>query len=393
MIDKYIKKTKISSKVRISKTSKYDKGLKTPFTFNNKFTGKPQKANQLIGFLPTYNKSISKTIGSLGFKDFFKGQFNTGFIKKSTYEIGRKAFTKKINLNKIQGCRAFNRKVENKNIKNLHIPSILRVKTSIYLLLKTLKNLKKITLSLSLEEGSLNTLDLFCLKLEKSGFYVSLTEWKKKRNFGLVKVKTKKRLCDAFVNPSNSKKYVGYSLHKKIIPIKSSYQNFQKKSTKVYNTLAKIKIQGLTIQKGFVHLKKNYSYITESRVSLYMATYKKKYTKLFRIMKKNKIKFRRLFFNFLIKQLRHTSRMKKRYKLYRSLTWKRKKKKNRRKVGLFYFLRRQPRMLFRFYIPKHLEINYKTFSLVHLGELDLQSVNPRISFWLNLRRLLTSLAI
>ncbi len=401
MVDKYIKKNNISPndiksfKGRISKTIKYDKELKNSFTFNNRFTGKPKKVNELLGFLPIYKKSPLKTVGSLGFKDFFKGQFNTGFVKKNTYEIGRKVFTKKIHLNKIQGYRTFNGKMENKNTKNLHVPSTLLVKASIYFLLKTLKNLKKSNLGLSIKEGSLYTLDQFCLKLEKSGFYVSLTEWEKKRNFDLVKVRTKKRLCDAFINLSKCKKYVSYSLHKNtyIVPIKTYYQSFQKKSKKVDNTLAKIKMQGLTIQKGFVHLKKNYNYITESRISLYMATYKKKYTKLFVIMKKNKIKFRRLFFDFLIKQLRHTSRMKKRYKLYRSLAWKRKKKKNRKKVGLFYFLRRRPHMLFQFYIPRHLEINYKTFSLVHLGELDLPSVNPRISFWLNLRRLLTSLAI
>ena len=378
MVEKYIIKTKTSSSD--IKASKDDRKLKNSLPQKKRLTVNPKKANQQSGFLPDYKKAFPKTARSLDLKYFFKGQFHTGFIKRGPYEISRKSFMKKINLNKVQVLEDYN---------------ALRVKASVYILLKNLKNLKKITLSPCLKESSLDSLDQFCLKLEKSGFYSSFTEWKKKRTFDLLRVKTKKRLCNGFAIPFKSKKHLieGAESLNYLIPVKSSYQIFQKKTRKVNDSLSKIKMKDAIIKKGFVHLKNNYSYMTESRVSLYMATYKKKYTKSFRIMKRYKLKFRRLFFDFLIKQLRHTSRMKKRYKLYRSFAWKRKKKKNRKKVGLFYFLRKRPRMLFRFYIPRHLEINYKTFSLAHLGELDLSSVNPRISLWLNLRRLLTSLAI
>ena len=403
MVDKYIKKIKTSSpdnkssKGRIYKTGKDDRGLKNSYPLKKRFQAKPKITKERFSLLPTYNKVLPKTLEPLDFKHFFKSQFKANLKKNNNLSLCRKVFTKKMDLNKVQGRAAFNRLGESKGLSVVGYPNTLQVKSSIYLLLKTLKNLKKITLGPSIEENSVSELDQFCLRLEKSGFYLSLVELEKKRNLSLLKLKTKKIVCNSFFQPFRlkHKQYVGknFQTANGLISIKSPYQRLQKKSRKVKIKSAKKNTHGVIIRKGFVHLKKNYSYITESRISLYMATYKKKYTKLFRIMKKNKRKFRRLFFDFQIKQLRHTSRLKRRYKLYRSLAWKRKKKKIRKKVGLFYFLRMRPHMLFRFYIPRHLEINYKTFDVAHLGELDLTSVNPRISLWLNLRRLLTSLAI
>lgn len=401
MTEKYIKKFKTSSsaaKVSQGKASRVSKGAVNPKnspTLKKRFVGKSRKAFDISGSYPIYKKALPKIRKSLNAKDFFKVRFCKSLINTNRSIVNRKVFTKKINLNRIQGFQTFNGVDRDRVLTYLTDPNSLRSKASIYLLLKNLKALKKTTLGLSVEETSLDKLDQFCLKLEKSGFYVSLIELEKNFNHRLVQAKTKKRFCDAFLSAFIAKKLVikNPQAASHLISIKSFYQSFRDKSKSCFKGLDKRKVQGLTIRKGFVHLQKNYSYITESRLSLYMATYKKKYKKLYRIMKSHKLKFRRLFFNFQIKQLRHTLRMKKRYKLYRSLTWKRKKKKIRKKVGLFYFLRRRPRMLFRFYIPRHLEINYKTFHLAHLGDFDLPSVNPRISFWLNLRRLLTSLAI
>lgn len=401
MVNKDIKKIKNSvssnkaQEKQIYKSKKESQQLNFSVVLKKKFSAKDKKVSDRRGFSRNYKKTLPKVKRSFHFKHFFKVPLHRGLIKNSNGEIIRKVFTKKINLNKIQGIHTFNQSAEVNLIKVLQTPNTLQLKDSLYLLLKTLKNAKKKTLTSSKEENSLDPLGQLCIGLEKSGFYVSIVEWKKNHNLSFLKVKTNKKLCDVFLRSSMVENCTSKKLPtaNSLISIKSPYQSFQKKSKKVSSSLVKRKTPGLTSRKGFVHLKKNYSYIMESRLSLYMSIYKKKYTKLFRIMKNNKLKFRRLFFDFQIKQLRHTFRMKKRYKLYRSLTWKRKKKKNRKKVGLFYFLRRRPRMLFRFYVPRHLEINYKTFSLAHLGELDLPSVNSRISFWLNLRRLLTSLAI
>ena len=337
-------------------------------------------------------KALGKLQCSLKFKDLFLSESDKVLIKKGKFLVAQKAFTKKINLNEIQGCQ-FSYQQAEQNWQLLC--NAFQLKTSLYLLSKTLKNLKKATIFSSNNDFLLDSLDQFCFKLEKSGFYLSLTELEKKRKFTLLKTKIKKKLCESFLKPFNARKLLVEQAQPKIqlYHIKNPFQLFRKKGNKLACDLTNQKGFTFQNQKHFIRLKKDYSYITESRFLLYMAAYKKKYTALFPIMKRHKLKFRRLFFHYDIQKLRYTFCIKKRYKLYRSLVWKRKKKKNRKKVGLFYFLRKRPRMLFSFYVPRHLEINYKTFSLAHLGELDLSSINPRISFWLNLRRLLTTLAI
>lgn len=323
------------------------------------------------------------------FKHFFKGQFKRGLIKSSNGRIIPKVFTKKINLNKIQIDNSFDQSKEANKKKVLLLPNQLKLKASFYLLLKSLKEAKKATLTLTSEENSLDPLNKLCIGLEKSGFYVSLAEWEKNRNFSHLKMKTKKKLCNTFLSSLKAENGISYDLGKlrPLISINEPYQNFQKKLKKRRDDLVKRK------SLAFVNLKKKYTPEIESRILRYMSLYNKKYTQLLQIMKSYKFRFRRLFFYHNKKRLRHSFRIKERYKLYRSLARKRKKRRSRKKVGLYYFLRKRPRMLFRFYVPRHLEVNYKTFSLAHLGGLDLPSVSSRISSWLNLRRLLTSLAM
>jgi len=73
------------------------------------------------------------------------------------------------------------------------------------------------------------------------------------------------------------------------------------------------------------------------------------------------------------------------------MAWKiRKQKKWRRqiRVSLNLFRIRQ-KLSQTFYVPKHFEINYKTFATNYLGYTDSKTTNTKIPFWLNLRKLLT----
>jgi len=76
------------------------------------------------------------------------------------------------------------------------------------------------------------------------------------------------------------------------------------------------------------------------------------------------------------------------------LAWKIKKQKKWKwaRVGSWNLFRLRLRLSQLFYIPKHFEINYKTFGANYLGFTDFKTINNRIPFWLNLRRLLTFLS-
>lgn len=67
--------------------------------------------------------------------------------------------------------------------------------------------------------------------------------------------------------------------------------------------------------------------------------------------------------------------------------WNRKKKWKRR--GVFKFFRSKLKFLNNFSVPRHFEINYKTGEILYLGFIDSSSVDLRLPFKLNIRRLTT----
>jgi hypothetical protein len=67
--------------------------------------------------------------------------------------------------------------------------------------------------------------------------------------------------------------------------------------------------------------------------------------------------------------------------------WNRRKKWKRR--GLFRLFRSKLRFLNFFSVPRHFEINYKTGEVFYLGFTDSSSVDLRLPFRLNVRRLTT----
>lgn len=84
-------------------------------------------------------------------------------------------------------------------------------------------------------------------------------------------------------------------------------------------------------------------------------------------------------------RFRRLKRKKIRRRLMRK--WNRKKKWKRR--GIFRFFRSRLKYLNYFSVPRHFEINYKTGEILYLGFIDSSSLNLRLPFRLNIRRLTT----
>lgn len=322
---------------------------------------------------------------------------NYSFIKRGDFLIHKKTFSDKILLSSLDHTLKslpFKDLKMNKVIDNTNI---LSIKTSLYILLKTFKAYKRKGLN-STKNHSLKSLNQFSLKLQSSGFYYSLTEGRKKEKQKLIREKLLHfYICCLFVQYNNVildevelATYIDEAL------IKKGFNTFSRNSkVSKFFLLSKATKRRKEIQasKSFSILQKKYTRILEYRFFLYFGTLKKKYKKLYFQYKKNKVTLRKLFGRF--KKIRQTylNDRKEHYKRYKKLAWKRKKRKNRKKTGLLRFLRRRRRKLDRFYVPRHLEINYKTFDIIHHGSLDLPTTNSRISFWLNLRRLLTFLSL
>lgn len=320
---------------------------------------------------------------------------NKSLIKKQNLYILKKRFIEKIDINQIQR-NEFPAFLGHTFLENsLGASNVLHIKSSVYFLLKELKRRKRGSLVAIQRSASLDSLEKFCFKLEASGFYTSFSEKSRNNLLLILKEKIRNFKVYGFLNLRYGVDLSAFhsSFSNNFFFNKSVYRDFRKKYLLLKSDLVSQRMEEPILLKDLVRLKKKYSHLTESRLFLYMSTYKKKYTRLFRLLRRNKLNVRRLFSIFKTCRLNYTIKKKKKYKLYKRMTWKWKKKKRRKKVGLFYFLRKRPRMLFRFYVPRHLEINYKTFSLAHLGLLNLPSINARIGFWLNLRRLLTFLAL
>lgn len=282
----------------------------------------------------------------------------------------------------------------------LNVSNVLNIKTSIYALLKEYKKYRRNSFDLNVD-SSLKSLDDFALKLQTSGFYLSPVELKKQKNFHQLQLKildfyircllAQCKKSELLQDPSEEN-----SSPSQEFSIKNAYNVFNRKSSKVKFTLNSELIQKkkeLQIGKSLSVLQKKYNRYIEWRLFLFFDSHKKSYKKVSLRSRKIRLSLRKLFGNS--KRIRSDYLRKKKhyYKEYKKLVWKRKKRKNRKKTGLLRFLRRRRRMLFQFYVPRHLEINYKTFEIIHLGSFDLATTNSRIPYWLNLRRLLTFLSL
>ena len=320
-------------------------------------------------------------------------QTNKFLIKKSDFFIYQKRFSDKFISNRL------GKNINFPILKTSRIPFLivnsnnLNIKTSLYILSKLFKEYKRSSMN-TINNFSLEDLDKFSLKLQTSGFYTSIVEKKKKKKLEEIREKILnfyiycllKQYSRSNINITSKKFNKEYSA-------KEGYKNFYSKLK-----VSKFSIISKTAQpprknSSLSVLRKKYTKILESRLFLYLKTQKKKYKAVVKNLTLNKLKIKQLFNLFSKTKQKFVKEKKEFYYQYKKLVWKRKKRRNRKKTGFFYFLRRRRRMLYNYYIPRHLEINYKTFDITHLGRFDLPTTNSRITFWLNLRRLLTFLSL
>jgi len=321
-------------------------------------------------------------------------------IKKRSSFIHKKRFSEKIVLPNLHNTSKLRLSISSDIPKQLNIPNNLNVKTSIYGLLKEYKKYKRNSFD-GKAGSSLKDLNNFALKLQSSGFYVSPIELKKQKNFYNLQFKilefyTRCLLVQFKKSELDQDFYWDDSISSEEFSIGKAYNIFNVKPRKLRFNLNSELIQKKKAQqiiKSFSVLRKKYNKFLESRLFLFFDSHKKSYNKVSLQSRKNRIRLRKLFGYYNKVKSEYLKKKKHYYKEYKKLVWKRKKRKNRKKTGLLRFLRRRRRLLFQFYVPRHLEINYKTFEIVHLGFFDLSTTNSRIPYWLNLRRLLTFLSL
>jgi hypothetical protein len=323
----------------------------------------------------------------------------SSLIRRRNSFTHKKRFSEKIILTNFHNTLKLVLSKSSDISNQLNVSNTLNVKASLYVLLKEYKKYRRESFD-STPQFPLESLDNFALKLQSSGFYLSQVELKKRKTFLQLQLKIlefyiqcllagcKKSDLDQDLNQKDP-------LFSKKFSINSAYEIFRRKPKNFKFTLhSELIRKGKELQsvKSFSILRKKYNRFLESRLFIFFHSRKKFYKKASLHSRKNRIQLRKLFGYYHKVKSDYGKKKKHYYKEYKKRVWKRKKRKNRKKTGLLGFLRRRRRMLFQFYVPKHLEINYKTFEIIHLGFFDLATTNSRIPYWLNLRRLLTFLS-
>lgn len=307
-------------------------------------------------------------------------QLNTSLMLKKTNSLCfKKKFVKKIDIDATfcQTNTFFFK--DNTNKKTLFFSNVLDIKTDLYHVLKKLKAQKRFFLA---ENTNSKLLDKYCLNLQTSRLFSSQIELFKKR-------KAKKLDLNLLIYKNELKKFDKNNLSSLQNSISGSSASILK-GYKVYNRHFKyLKIEKQNLLFKILKEKRFIKKIFEGKFFLYSSQKKKKYRSLYKFYEKNKVKIRYFLNIYKLSHLRYIKVKKFSYNLFKKLVWRRKKRKKWRKTALFRFFRSRHRLLYKFYIPKHLEINFKTFNFISYNGLDLSTLNSKIPFWLNLRRLLT----
>lgn len=324
----------------------------------------------------------------------------SSLIKKRNAFIHKKRFSERITLTNLHDDLKLILLNSSKIASELKGSNILNIKTSLYALLKEYKKHKQESFELS-EQSSVKSLDNLALKLQASGFYLSPVERKKQKNFHRSRLSVLEFYTRCLLSQSKNSEFLrdvnqDESASSNDFSIKNAYNIFNRKPRKLKFTLTSEFLQkrkDLQIVKSLSLLEKKYNRFFERRLFLFVGSHKKYYKKISSQSRRTRLVLRNLFGYSQKLRFEYSKKKKHYYKEYKKLVWRRKKIKNRKKTGLLRFLRRRRRMLFQFYVPRHLEINYKTFEIIHLGFFDLATTNSRIPYWLNLRRLLTFLSL
>lgn len=348
-------------------------------------------------------------------------KINNLVLKKNNNTVFKKRFLNKISLNSsLSQVDSFLFTSEYKNV-NLFTSNLLDIKTDLYKSLKYLKILKHQGFSSHLNSD----LDSFCVKLQSSKLFSSSIELQKKENRKevicfLKKLWWKKMLCSSknfekvyflkILKDIREKKLKKQSLvnKKRIKKIKIKKKNLKRLIKKGYNFFSNdLRYVSNSKWASFLSLLKNRQFSSRlmgprffflKNEKNFVSDTKKKYKTSPKILRK---KLQRLSFFFNIYHLSFLKYKKKKHSSYRflkSLLWRRKKQRRRLKSKLFRVrsIRRahryRRRLLYKFYIPKHMEINFKTLSFVSHSSPDIQTLSSKIPFRLNIRRLLTFMA-
>jgi len=226
-------------------------------------------------------------------------------------------------------------------------------------------------------------------KFRVNGFYDSSTETERRKKSQLLRGK-----IDAIRN----NKIVAASFQKPVIvaePLRSkqSFSILANGLNKFENFYSDYSTTGFE-RRAFLKtlkLKRFFPSVFFSRLFLYVAKTREKYPYTFYYIFKRKRKLDSLFHVYTLGSLKFKDVRKHRKKLYKRIIWKvkRQKKWKRRLRVSFALFRLRQRLSQVFYVPKHFEINYKTFTTSYLGYTDSKTTNTKIAFWLNLRKLLT----
>lgn len=324
----------------------------------------------------------------------------SSLIKKRNTFTHKKRFSEKIILTNLHDHLKPLLSNRLKTANKLNGSNTLNIKTSLYALLKEYKKHKQESFESS-EESSVKSLDNFALKLQSSGFYLSPVERKKQKNFHHLQLSILDFYIRCLLSQCKKSEFSRDFNQDQLassnnFSIKNAYNIFNRKPGKLKFTLTSKLIQKkkeLQTVKSLSVLRKKYNRFLERRLFLFLGSHKKYYKKVSLQPRRTRLVLKNLFGYSNKIRSEYSKKKKHYYKEYKKLVWKRKKRKNRKKTGLLKFLRRRRRMLFQFYVPRHLEINYKTFEIIHLGFFDLATTNSRIPYWLNLRRLLTFLSL
>nr|YP_009579071.1 hypothetical protein [Vischeria stellata]QBK36854.1 hypothetical protein [Vischeria stellata] len=280
--------------------------------------------------------------------------------------------------------------------------NFLFLKTDLYFFVKHLKFLRSNVYVDKLDTEYIS----YVLKLRTSKMYSSKIETFREKILSLIK----KKLFVSLYNLSCKKKNYGFKLKKKTIifnelRLKKSFQDYININSRYLNVRLKGLQQHLYYKKFNKYKKKLFffSSVILNRVVIEKRINKENYIKKLFFRLKKKVFFLEfcpvLFSNFKLYRKKFIEQKKEyRYVLYHVLdkSYKKIRNKERKKfkkskkiriLSRLYHARR--RFYFRFYVPRNIEINYKTHNFIHLNYLDNLSLSSKIRLWLNLRRILS----
>jgi hypothetical protein len=197
------------------------------------------------------------------------------------------------------------------------------------------------------------------------------------------------------------KQYFPLNLNFKFLLKKLRKENFslylKKKKSNSHSKIGKF-IPSNLIKKDFEKKKRILKFFKNFR-KLYRKTFKRfRYKKRKTYFKlKRRIRRRRRYKKFVgCWTTRYIYLKNKKGRYY--IDKKGKKKKVKKKylklvfIPIFKYYRNRHRLYFRFYVPKYLEINYKTFCFTHLDNAEHSSIGPKIPLALNLGKVQTDIS-